>query len=166
MRRILLLTLLLPTLLTGCGSDSPETTTQVETQRIGSKPRANYVAVADAICGNHWSRREDLESQASELRLLNSPRKAHEVADLLREEGRNLRSEVRELEARRPPAAELPLDVFLAAIRARAQAIDKWADAYDDLDERRIRKLQARVGVLAAAAELRARKYGFHVCGG
>jgi hypothetical protein len=165
-RRIVLLTLLVPTLLAGCRGDSPETTTQVETQRIGSMPRANYVAVADTICVNHQSRREDLESQASELRPVNSPGEADEVADLLREEGRNLRSEVRELEARRPPAAELPLDAFLAAIRARAQAIDKWADAYDHLDEGRIRKLQARVGALAAAAELRARKYGFHVCGG
>jgi hypothetical protein len=161
-----LLTLLLPTLLAGCGGDSPETTTQVETQRIGPMPWANYVAVADAICSNHRSRTEDLESQASELRPLNSPGKAHEVADLLREEGRNLRSEVGELETRRPPVPELALGPFLTVIRARAVAIDEWADAYNHLDEGRSRKLQTRVGALTAAAELRARKYGFHVCGG
>jgi hypothetical protein len=165
--RGLLLSVVLILAATGCGGGSDGTATRVATmvdQRAPSKP--DYIEVADVVCMNHRSRRDDLESQAGELGPLNSPSKADEVADLLRKEGRNLRSELAELEARRPPAAELPLSAFLTLTRARAEAIDEWADAYDDLDEARIRQLQARVGALAAAAELRARKYGFHVCGG
>jgi hypothetical protein len=158
-RRIALLALLLPTLAAGCGGGSKETTTQVVT-------RADYIERADATCKNHQSRREDLESQASDLGRLNSKGKAHQVADLLRQESANRKAEVQELQAlQAPPADVATVNSILALVRAETGLLDRWARAYDDLDAEQIRRLQIRLGLTAARAAERARAYGFEICG-
>ena len=160
MPRIAALCLLVALLAAGCGgSDSKSTSTDAPSSK------ASFVQVADAICRNHQSRRADLESQAASLGPLTSPRKARGVADLLRQESSNLRSELRELEARRPQAPDLTLESFLSLLRTRAVTLDLWARAYDDLNEAAIRRLQVRVGALAVIGEQSARKYGFTTCG-
>jgi hypothetical protein len=165
-RRIALPALLIAALAPGCSGCTDGGNTHAGGRSDEQPPsKADYIELADAICRNHQSRREDLESQAAALGSLNSAAKARRVAGLLRRESRNLRSEIRELEARRPPSPNSALDSFSSAIRARAEALDEWARAYDDLDEGRIRKLQVRVGLLAATAERRARRYGFRACG-
>jgi hypothetical protein len=165
-RWIALPALLIAALAPGCGGCSDGSDTQVGT-RSGEPPaKASYVELADAICRNHQSRREDLESQAAAVGSLNSAVKARQVADLLRRESRNLASEIQELQARRPPSSNSALESFISITRARAEALDEWARAYDHLDEGRIRKLQFRVGTIAATAEHRARQYGFRICGG
>jgi len=162
-----LLSLLFPLLAAGCGGGSTKTATQVETRHEGPAPsRADYVELADAICKNHQSRREDLESQAGDLGHLDSKGKAHRVAGLLREESDNRMAEVRELETlQAPPADAGTLDSILSAVRAEAVVIERWAQAYDDLDAERIRSLQIRLGLTAAKAANQARSYGFEVCG-
>jgi hypothetical protein len=157
--------LLLPLIAAGCGGGSKGTTTQPATQRSTQPvPKQQFIEIGDAICGNHRSRREDLESQARELGPLNVPSKARRVGNLLREESSNLRDEATEIESRDPPdAAEV--SPVISAIRARARAIERWARAYDELDERAIRAGQIRVGLLTAAAQEKARAYGFLVCG-
>ena len=167
MRGLLLSVALIPVVATGCGGGSDETTTRVETtvdQQPPSKP--GYVEVADVICMNHQSRREDLESQASDLGPIDSAAKARRIADLLRKESRNLTAEAHELDALQPPPADLaPVASFLSGIRARARLIRDWAGAYDDLDGARIRRLRIRLGVITAATEQRAQAYGFNACG-
>ena len=165
MRWIALPALLIAALAPGCGGCSDGSDTQVGTPSGGPSSKANYIELADAICRNHQSRREDLESQAAALGSLNSAAKARRVSELLRRESRNVRSETRELEARRPPSPNSSLDSFISITRSRAEALDEWARAYDDLDEGRIRRLQVRVGLLAATAKERARRYGFRACG-
>jgi hypothetical protein len=165
-RRIALLGLLISTVAAGCGGGSDHSTTQVTGQpNAGASTNADYIELADTICRNHQSRREDLESQARDLGPLTSPAKAHRVAGLLHEEADNLRAEIKELQSRRPAVPNLALASFFSAVRARAMAIDQWATAYEDLHEARIRKLQIRVGFVAAAVDQRARKYGFATCG-
>ena len=157
---------LIPVLVAGCGGGSEEATTRVETtvdQQPPSKP--DYVGVADVICMNHQSRREDLESQASDLGPIDSAAKAHRIADLLRKESRNLTAEYQELEAVQPPADLAQVASFLSGIRARARLIRDWAGAYDDLDGAQIRRLRIRLGVITAATEERAQAYGFDACG-
>jgi hypothetical protein len=128
--------------------------------------RADYVAVADAICKNHQSRREDLESQASDLGRLTSTAKAKEVAALLRKEGDNRMAEVKEVQGRQPSAGDVAaVSSILSLVRAEARLIDRWAKAYDDLDAGQIQSLQIRLGLTAAKAAKRARAYGFKVCG-
>jgi hypothetical protein len=157
--------LLLPLIAAGCGGGSKETRTQPAAQRsIQPAAKQRFIEIGDAICGNHQSRREDLESQARELGPLNVPSKARRVGNLLREESSNLREEATEIEERHPPDATA-LSPVLSAIRARARAIDRWARAYDELDERAIRAGQIRIALLAAAAQEKARAYGFLVCG-
>lgn len=166
MRRIALLALLLP-LAAGCGGSSDETTTGVDTQlRPGPGSKADYVELADAICRNHQSRRDDLESQASDLGPLTSNAKAHRVAELLRQESANRREEIGELSDLEPPVADAAeVDSILSLVRAEAGVIDTWAAAYDDLDTTAIRRQQIRLGVTAGRAANRARAYGFEVCG-
>jgi hypothetical protein len=143
----------------GCGGGSKQTTTTATS-------RADFIEVADAICGNHQSRREDLESQARELGALTTPAKARKVAAILRQESSNLEAEARELQDRPAPAANrAQLETLFATIRERADAIDRWARGYDRLNERAIRLGQIRVGVLTARAEKVASAYGFRVCG-
>jgi hypothetical protein len=43
--------------------------------------------------------------------------------------------------------------------------LDRWANAYDELDTTAIRRLQIRLGLTAGKAAERARAYGFEVCG-
>ncbi len=150
----------------GCGSGSGETTTRSGT-RTGTQPiRADFISLADTICANHRSRREDLESQARELGPITSARQGQRIAALLREEAANRRAEVRELEALPDPSPErLGAESVFALIRAQAKVLDEWADAYDDLDRRRIRRLQFRLAASSELAAGRARKYGFDVCG-
>ena len=79
----------------GCGGGSGEKTTAVDPRPdAGPQTEAQYVELADAICHNHQSRREDLESQARDLGPLTSKDKAHRVAELLRQESSNRRSEI------------------------------------------------------------------------
>lgn len=128
--------------------------------------KTDFIGVADTICLNHQSRREDLESQASDVGPLTSKEAAHRVAGLLREESHNLSEEARELQARPSPTTNrAQLETLFAAIRARADAIYRWAAAYDEVDERGIRLGQIRVGLLTARAERVARAYGFSTCG-
>jgi hypothetical protein len=150
----------------GCGSGSGETTTRSET-RTGTQPtRADFVSLADTICANHRSRREDLESQARELGPITSARQARRIAALLREEAANRRAEVHELEALPTPSLhEMMAASVFPLIRAEAKVIDEWAAAYDDRDRQGIRRLQARLALATATAALQARKYGFDVCG-
>jgi hypothetical protein len=165
-RRIALLLVLIPLVAAGCGGGSTETVTQVATQQSGQPlSKAEFIAQADAICHNHQSRREDLESQANELGLLNSE-KAHQVADLLRQASDNLIAETQELQALHPPSAGVgTLGSIVSIVAAEASVIDDWAEAYDDLDAREIRRLQLRIGVVTAKAEGIAQGYGFEVCG-
>ena len=166
MRRIALLSLLLPTLAAGCGGGSNEATTQVATNGGQPPPKADYVGLADAICRNHQSRREDLESQAGELGPLTSKAKAHQAAALLRKESANRKAEVQELRTLQPPAADsATVDSVLSLVGAETVVIDRWAKAYDDLDSAAIRRLQIRLGLTAGKAAQRARAYGFQVCG-
>jgi hypothetical protein len=165
-RGLLLSLALIPVVASGCGGGSDDTT-RVETtvdEQPPSKP--DYVEVADVICMNHQSRREDLESQASDSVPIDSAAKARRIADLLRKESRNLTSEAHELEALQAPPADLAQEAsFLSGIRARAGLIKDWAGAYDDLDGAQIRRLRIRLGVITAASERRAQVYGFNACG-
>jgi hypothetical protein len=166
-RGLVLSVVLIPVVATGCGGGSNETTTRVETTVDEQPPsKRDYVEVADVICMNHQSRREDLESQASDLGSIDSEAKARRIADLLRKESRNLTAEYQELRAVQPPPADLaPVASFLSDIRARAGLIRDWAGAYDDLDGAQIRRLRIRLGVISAATEERAQAYGFNACG-
>jgi hypothetical protein len=166
-RWIAVLVLLIPTVTAGCGGGSPETTTQATGQRsAGSASRADYIELADAICRNHQSRREDLESQAGELGPLTSKEKARRIADLLREESANRRSEIGELGDLQPPTAgDAEVNEIIELVRTEADVIDTWAAAYDDLDATAIRRQQIRLGVTAGKAAQRARAFGFRVCG-
>jgi hypothetical protein len=160
------LLVLLPLAAAGCGGGSKDTTTQAETQ-TGTQPpsKPEFVAVADTICHNHASRREDLESQANELGPLNAE-KAHRVADLLRQASDNLTAEAQELQALHPPATGVgALRSLVSNISAQAGLIDRWADAYDALDTQEIRRLQLRIGVVAEKAQRTAQREGFRVCG-
>jgi hypothetical protein len=151
----------------GCGGGSTKTATQVDTQ-LHEQPlsKADYIALGDLICKNHQSRREDLESQTIDLGRVNSQDKAHQVADLLRQESNNLTAEARELQAVQPPSADVgTVGSILSLVHARAGVIDTWARAYDDLDTAEIGRQQIRIGVATAKAEGRARAYGFTVCG-
>jgi hypothetical protein len=157
---------LIPVVATGCGGGSDETTTRGETTVNEEPPtKPDYVEVADVICTNHRSRREDLESQASELGPTDSAAKARRIADLLRKESRNLMAEYQELEALQPPADLAPVASLLSGIRVRARLIGDWARAYDDLDGAQIQRLQIRLGAITAATEERAQAYGFNACG-
>ncbi len=167
MRRIALVGVLIPLFTAGgCGGGSTEPATQVATQQSGQPlSRAEFIAQADVICHNHESRREDLESQANELGHLNSD-KAHQVADLLRQASDNLMAESQELQALDPPSAGVgTLRSIVSVVAAEASVIDDWAQAYDDLDAREIRRLQLRIGAITAKADGIARGYGFEVCG-
>jgi hypothetical protein len=156
---------LIPVVAAGCGGGSDETTTRVETTVDQQPPsKRDYVEVADVICMNHQSRREDLESQASDLGRIDSAAKARRIADLLRKESRNLTAEYQELEALQPPADLAQVASFLSGIRARARLIRDWAGAYDDLDGAQIRRLRIRLGVITAATEEGAQAYGFDAC--
>ena len=167
MRRIALLVLLIPVLAAGCGGGTKQTTTQVATADDGQSPsKADYIGLADPICRNHQSRREDLESQAGELGPLTSKTKARQVASLLRQESANRRDEVQELRDLQPPAVDAArVDAVLSLLSTETAVLDKWANAYDDLDDVAIRRLQIRLGLTAGKATERARAYGFEVCG-
>ncbi len=167
MRRIALLALLLPALAAGCGGGSADSTTQISRQQsAGPSSKADYIELADTICRNHQSRREDLESQAGELGALTSKAKARQVATLLRKESDNRRAEVGEVRNLQSPTADAgTVDSVLALVGAEAAVIDRWADAYDDLDAAKVRRLQIRLGLAAGKAADRARAYGFEVCG-
>jgi hypothetical protein len=165
-RRIAPLALLCLALTAGCGRGSKVTTTQVATSDGQPSSKEAYIEVADTICRNHQSRREDLESQASELGPLTSMEQAHQVARLLRQESANRRAEVEELRRLQPPPADLAtVDSILSLVSAETGVIDRWGDAYDAADEARIRRLQIRLGLTAGRAAQRARSYGFEICG-
>jgi hypothetical protein len=165
-RRIVLAALLIPMAAAGCGGDSKETTTQVVTNAPPPQTKAGYVEQADAICRNHQSRQADLESQATDLGPITSEDKAHQIADLLREESANHRAEIGELSDLQPPSADATaVNEFLERIHTEATVIDTWAAAYDDGDEAAIRRNQIRLGVTAGEAADRARALGFQVCG-
>ena len=158
--------LLCLTLAAGCGGGSKATTTQVATNDGPPPSKANYIEVADTICRNHQSRREDLESQASDLGPLTSKEKAGQVARLLRQESANRRAEVDELRGLQPPtAAAETVGTILSLVSAETGVIDMWADAYDAADAAGVRRLQIRLGLTAGRAAERARSYGFEVCG-
>ncbi len=167
MRGVVLLVLPVAILAAGCGGGSTKTATQDETQRHEQPPsKADYVALADVICKNHQSRREDLESQTIDLGRLDSADKAHRVAGLLRQESGNLEAEAQDLQAVQPPSADVgTVDSIVSLIRAKAGVIDSWARAYDDLDTAEIQRLQIRIGMATAQAAGRAQAYGFKVCG-
>jgi hypothetical protein len=155
-RGVVLLVLVIAIAAVGCGGGS--------TKQAPSKAR--YIALGDSICKNHESRREDLESQTVDLGRVNSNAKAHQVADLLRQQGENLRAEAQELQAlQRPSADRNTAASIVSAVRAKAAVIGNWARAYDDLDASEIRRLQVQIGLTTAKAESRARAYGFQVCG-
>jgi hypothetical protein len=166
-RRIVQLALLLPVLAAGCGGGSGEKTTAVDPRPdAGPQTKAQYVELADAICHNHQSRREDLESQARNLGPLTSKDKAHQVAELLRQESSNRRSEIGELSDLQPPDADATeVNAIVSLLRSEADVLDTWAAAYDDLDAPAIRSQQIRLGLTAGRAADRARAYGFKVCG-
>jgi hypothetical protein len=166
-RIVLLLVVVIAMVAGGCGGGSGKTTTRSET-RTTERPlsKADYVAVADTICKNHRSRREDLESQARELGRISSAEESHRIAELLRQESDNRVAEAEELNGLQPPSADAATAAsILSLVRAQARVIDDWAKAYDDLDREAIRRLQIRLGALAAEARERARSYGFEVCG-
>jgi hypothetical protein len=164
-RRIVLPALVVLLAAAGCGG-SKETTTQVTTSLPQPQTKADYVERADAICRNHQSRREDLESQAGELGPLRSKAQARQVAELLRKESSNRRAEIGELgDLQPPPADAAEVNQILELVRTEADVIDSWAAAYDNLDEAAIRSQQIRLGVTAGRAAQRARAYGFEVCG-
>jgi hypothetical protein len=151
----------------GCGGDSSETTTRAGPQLEGHPlSKAEFIELGDAICRNHQSRREDLESQAIDLGRLDSGGKARQVATLLRQESSNRMAEVRELDALQPPPADVAtVDSILSLVRAETTVIDEWAKAYEALDTEAIRRLQIRLGLTSARAGDTARAYGFEVCG-
>jgi hypothetical protein len=164
--RIALSALLLLTLAAGCGGGSKATTTQVATNAGPPSSKADYIEVADAICRNHQSRREDLESQASDVGPLTSTQKARQVAALLRQESANRRSEVAEVRALQPPPADAAtVSSILSLVSAETDVIERWADAYDAGDAAGIQRLQIRLGLTAGRAARRAASYGFQVCG-
>ena len=167
MRRIAPLVLLIPVLAAACGGGTKQTTTQVATADDGQSPsKADYIGLADPICRNHQSRREDLESQAGELGPLTSKTKARQVASLLHQESANRRDEVQELRDLQPPPADAAkVDAVLSRLSAETEVLDRWANAYEDLDDVAIRRLQIRLGLTAGKATERARAYGFEVCG-
>jgi hypothetical protein len=166
-RRVVPLLILTAIVAAGCGGGSTKTETGVETRQENQPlSKARYIALGDVICKNHQSRREDLESQTVDLGRLNSEAKAHQVADLLRQQSENLRAEARELETLKPPPADVGTVVpILSLVRARARVIDSFAKAYDALNPTEIRKLQLQIGVTTAEARRRAQAYGFQVCG-
>jgi hypothetical protein len=167
-RRIAPLALLIPLVVGGCGGGSKEPTTHEVVVDDAGPPisKAGFLEQADAICRNHQSRREDLESQAGELGPLASRKQARRVAALLRKEADNRRAEVGEVRALQPPSPDAAtVNSILSLVGAEATVIDRWATAYDDLDNERIRRLQIRLGVTAGRASGRARAYGFQVCG-
>ena len=150
----------------GCGGGSKDTTTQVATSDGRPSAKAAYIEVADTVCRNHQSRREDLESQASSIGALTSKEKAHDVADLLREESANRRAEVEELRGLHPPASDAAtVNSILALVSRETNVIDSWAGSYDAGDAQGIRRLQIRLGLTAGKAAQHARSYGFEVCG-
>lgn len=150
----------------GCGGGSKETTTQVATNDGQPSSKPDFVELADTICRNHQSRREDLESQAAELGPLTSKTQAREVADLLRKESANRRAEISELGDLDPPPADAgEVNEILELLRTEADVIDTWAAAYDDLDAEAIRQQQIRLGLTARRATDGARAFGFEVCG-
>jgi hypothetical protein len=151
----------------GCGGGSTKTETESDTQReVGPPSKADYIQVADVICRNHQSRREDLESQTIDLGRIDTRAKARRVAVLLRQESENLTAEIGELGTRPPPPSDAgKVGSVLALVRAKAHLIDSWAKAYDDLDMAEIQRLQIRIGLATARARDRARAYGFEVCG-
>jgi hypothetical protein len=165
-RRVACLLILFPLAAAGCGGGSKDTTTQAETQTGPQPPsKPEFIALADTICHNHASRREDLESQANELGPLNAD-KAHRVADLLRQASDNLSAEAQELQALYPPATGVgALRSLVSSVSAQAGVIDHWADAYDALDAKEIRRLQLRIGVVTEKAQRIAQREGFMVCG-
>ena len=166
MRRITTLALFLLALAAGCGGGSKETTTQVPTSDGPQSSKADFIEQADAICRNHQSRREDLESQAGELGPLTSKSQAHQVANLLRKESTNRRAEISELEDLDPPPVDADeVNEILELVGTEVDVIDTWATAYDDLDEQAIRRQQIRLSVTSARAAARARAFGFEVCG-
>jgi hypothetical protein len=153
------LVLLLAIVMAGCGGDSTETETQVET-------KADFIVLGDVVCKNHQSRTEDLESQTVDVGPLDSKKKANEVADLLRRQADNLTAEAKELGALRPPSAdERSVGSILAILRAKADVIRQWARAYDNHDAAEIRSVQERIAVATARARNAAGAYGFAVCG-
>src|SRR5262249_44123408 len=165
-RRIVLPALLCLTFAAGCGGGSKETTTEVATSDGQPLSKADYIEVADNICRNHQSRREDLESQARDIGALTSPAKARQVAGLLREEAGNLRDEAHELEnLTAPEVGRARVAAIIGDIRARADAIDRWARAYEGPDESAIRQGQIQVGIVTDAAEKAAQGDGFGACG-
>jgi hypothetical protein len=165
-RLIALPALLCLTVVVGCGGGSKSTTTGVATSAGQPQSKANYIEVADAVCSNHQSRREDLESQASDVGPLTSPAKARRVAGLLRKEADNLLAEAQDLDGLAPPqGGREKVALLIRDIRGRAQAIEQWARAYDGPDETAIRRGQIRVGQLTVATEQEALSYGFDACG-
>ena len=159
--------LLIVVVMVGCGGGSTRTATRVDTHlEVGPPSKTDYIQLADVICKNHQSRREDLESQTINLGRIDSRAKARRVAQLLRLESANLMAEARELQSRQPPPADAGrVASVLALVRAKAHLIDDWAKAYDDLDTAEIRRLQIRIGLATAKARERAQAYGFEVCG-
>ena len=141
--------------------------TQVRTQTSAEAlTKAEYIAAADAICGNHRAMREDLEKQATDVGPIVSKDQAHQVADLLRQASDNLMVEVQELRALQPPTAGAgTLASMLSILSAQAAEIDDWADAYDKLDAGEIRRFQTRIAEDTAEATGIAQGYGFDVCG-
>jgi hypothetical protein len=165
-RRVALLTALLPLLLAGCGGSSKDATTQVATTPGPPPTKSAYVELADAICRNHQSRREDLESQAGEVGPLTSMEKARRVAALLRKESDNRKGEVAELRALQPSPGDRPtVNEILSLVEAETRVIDRWAAAYDAGNATAIGRLQIRLGVTAGRATRQARAFGFEVCG-
>jgi hypothetical protein len=166
-RTLVLLVVFIALVSAGCGGGSSQTTTRSETRQTGEpSSEADYIAVGDAICKNHQSRREDLESQAGELGPIVSAGQAHRIAALLRKESANRLAEVRELEALPTHSAgDATAASVFPLIRAEAKVIEDWAGAYDDLDRRRIRRLQFHLAAISQTTAGRARKYGFEVCG-
>jgi hypothetical protein len=164
-RRIATVALVLAVLAAGCGGGSDETATGVATRDGQLASKAEFIELADTICRNHQSRREDLESQASELGPLTSKEKARQIAALLRQESANRRKEVEELRVQQPPADAGRVASILSLVGAEVSVLERWADAYDRADAEAIRRLQIRLGLTAGRAADRARAYGFEVCG-
>lgn len=165
MRLAVLLTAL-AVLAAGCGGGSDETATGVATRDGQLASKAEFIELADTICRNHQSRREDLESQASELGPLTSKEKARQITALLRQESANRRKEVEELRVQQPPPADAGrVASILSLVGAEVSVLERWADAYDRADAEAIRRLQIRLGLTAGRAADRARAYGFEVCG-
>jgi NTP pyrophosphatase (non-canonical NTP hydrolase) len=141
---------------TGCGGG--DTSTE-------SLTKADYIAQADAICKSERAKRDELESQVNDLAPITS-QDTGEVADLLRQSSENLKGEIRQLRALHPPPADAgTLDSMLSTLGAEVAETDRWADAYDNQDEREIRLLQVRIADLTARASGIAQRYGFKACG-